>query len=86
MTNFDEAAGKAKQVEGDLTGDEARKAEGEAQEAEGKLEQAWDKVKDTAEDLELARAGLRARIGYEDDYSGDDPAVDSYTGDPLPGA
>jgi uncharacterized protein YjbJ (UPF0337 family) len=51
MPNFDEAAGKAKQVEGDLTGDDTRKAEGEAQEAEGKLEQAWDKVKDTAEDL-----------------------------------
>ena len=48
---YDEAAGKAKQVGGDLTGDESLKAEGEAQETEGKLEQAWDKVKDTAEDL-----------------------------------
>jgi uncharacterized protein YjbJ (UPF0337 family) len=48
---YDEAAGKAKQVEGKLTGDETREAEGKAQETEGKLEQAWDKVKDTAEDL-----------------------------------
>jgi uncharacterized protein YjbJ (UPF0337 family) len=48
---YDEAAGKAKQVGGKVTGDESLEAEGHAQETEGKLEQAWDKVKDTAEDL-----------------------------------
>ena len=40
-------------------------------------------LKDTAAALNLARAGLRARIGSLDDDRDDDPAVDSYTGDPL---
>jgi DNA-directed RNA polymerase specialized sigma24 family protein len=41
-------------------------------------------LKDTAAALNLARAGLRARIGSVEDDRDDDPAVDSYTGDPLP--
>ena len=43
-------------------------------------------LKDTAAHLGLAREGLRARIGSVDDAHDDDPAVDSYTGDPLPDA
>ncbi|HEX8385946.1 MAG TPA: hypothetical protein VF576_07165 [Rubricoccaceae bacterium] len=45
-----------------------------------------ESLKATAENLGLARTTLRERIGSEEDYSGDDPAVDSYTGDPLPDA
>ncbi len=45
-----------------------------------------ESLKATAENLGLARTTLRQRIGSEDDFSGDDPAVDSYTGDPLPDA
>ncbi len=41
-------------------------------------------LKDTAEEVNAARAGLRERMGSSPDASGDDPAVDSYTGDPLP--
>ena len=43
-----------------------------------------ESLKDTAENLNLARAGLLERMGSDADYSGEDPAVDSYTGDPLP--
>ena len=43
-------------------------------------------LKDTAENVNAARAGLRERMGSAPDASGDDPAVDSYTGDPLPDA
>lgn len=43
-------------------------------------------LKDTAKFMNLARVGLRARIGSDDDARNDDPAVDSYTGDPLPDA
>lgn len=43
-------------------------------------------LKDTAKFMNLARAGLRARIGSADDAHDDDPAVDSYTGDSLPDA
>ncbi|HEX8299397.1 MAG TPA: hypothetical protein VF594_09585, partial [Rubricoccaceae bacterium] len=43
-----------------------------------------ESLKSTAESLGLARTTLRQRIGSEEDFSGDDPAVDSYTGDPLP--
>ena len=45
-----------------------------------------ESLKDTAENVNAARAGLRARTGSADDRSGDDPAVDSYTGDALPDA
>jgi DNA-directed RNA polymerase specialized sigma24 family protein len=45
-----------------------------------------ESLKATAENLGLARATLRERIGSEEDFSADDPAVDSYTGDPLPDA
>jgi len=43
-------------------------------------------LKDTAAYLNLAREGLLARLGSIDDEHDDDPAVDSYTGDPLPDA
>ena len=43
-----------------------------------------ESLKDTAENLNLARVSLLGRMGSEADYSGEDPAVDSYTGDPLP--
>ena len=43
-------------------------------------------LKDTAAHLNLAREGLFARLGSLDDDHDDDPAVDSYTGDPLPDA
>ncbi len=43
-------------------------------------------LKDTAAYLNLAREGLLARLGSVDDPHDDDPAVDSYTGDPLPDA
>ncbi len=43
-------------------------------------------LKDTAASLGLAREGLLARLGSTDDPRDDDPAVDSYTGDPLPDA
>jgi uncharacterized protein YjbJ (UPF0337 family) len=46
----DRIEGKAKQVEGKLTGDESREAEGRAQskwgEAKDKAEGAWEDVKD----------------------------------------
>jgi uncharacterized protein YjbJ (UPF0337 family) len=48
---IDKAKGKAKQVEGDLTGDRERHAEGRLDEAKGKLkgkfEEAKQRVKDT---------------------------------------
>ena len=43
-------------------------------------------LKDTASMLNLARAGLLPRLGSSDDERDDGPAVDSYTGDPLPDA
>ena len=43
-------------------------------------------IKDVAENVSAARAGLLERMGSEPDASGDDPAIDSYTGDPLPDA
>ena len=45
-----------------------------------------ESLKDTAENVNAARVGLRERIGSAADASGGDPAVDSYTGDPLPDA
>ena len=42
--------------------------------------------KDTAAYLSLARMTLFDRLGSIDDAHDDDPAVDSYTGDPLPDA
>ncbi len=45
-----------------------------------------ESVKSVAENVNAARAGLLQRMGSEPDASGDDPAVDSYTGDPLPDA
>ena len=43
-------------------------------------------IRDIAENVSAARAGLLERMGSEPDASGADPAVDSYTGDPLPDA
>ncbi|MGB3542915.1 RNA polymerase sigma factor [Rubrivirga sp.] len=43
-------------------------------------------LKDTAASMNLAREGLRARIGSVEDAHDDAPATDSYTGDPLPDA
>ncbi len=43
-------------------------------------------LKDTAAMMNLARAGLLARLGSVDDNHDDDPTTDSYTGDPLPDA
>ena len=43
-------------------------------------------LKDTAAMLNLAREGLLTRYGSVEDDRDDDPAVDSYTGDPLPDA
>lgn len=45
-----------------------------------------ESLKDTAENLNLARVSLLGRMGSDADYSDEDPAVDSYTGDPLPDA
>ena len=43
-------------------------------------------LKDAAAEMNLAREGMLARMGSVDDDHDDDPAVDSYTGDPLPDA
>jgi uncharacterized protein YjbJ (UPF0337 family) len=48
---LDEAKGRAKQAQGDLTGDNARKSEGVVDEAKGKTRQAADKVREAAHDL-----------------------------------
>jgi len=46
---IDKLKGKAKQVEGILTGDKARQREGEADEAKGKLEGVVNRVEETVE-------------------------------------
>jgi uncharacterized protein YjbJ (UPF0337 family) len=46
---IDKIKGKAKQVEGILTGDKARQHEGEVDEAKGKLEGIVDRVEDAVE-------------------------------------
>ena len=43
-------------------------------------------LKDAAAEMNLAREGMMARMGSVDDEHDDDPATDSYTGDPLPDA
>lgn len=43
-------------------------------------------LKETAAFMSLAREGMLERFGSLDDPHDDDPAVDSYTGDPLPDA
>lgn len=45
---IDKAKGKAKQVEGDLTGDRSRHAEGRIDEAKGKAKGAFEDVKHDA--------------------------------------
>lgn len=48
---LDEAKGRAKQAQGDLTGDDAKKREGAIDESEGKVRQAADKAKGAIHDL-----------------------------------
>ena len=43
-------------------------------------------LKDAAAEMNLARETMLSRMGSVDDDHDDDPAVDSYTGDPLPDA
>jgi uncharacterized protein YjbJ (UPF0337 family) len=47
---IDKAKGKAKQVEGDLTGDRARHAEGVADEEKGKLKGKFEEAKQGIKD------------------------------------
>ena len=42
-------------------------------------------LNDIAESYNLARTTLRERLGSTEDLADDEPRVDSYTGDPLPG-
>lgn len=44
----DQAAGKAKEVQGNVTGDEDRQAEGKTQNAKGRVEEKAQSVKDSA--------------------------------------
>jgi uncharacterized protein YjbJ (UPF0337 family) len=48
---LDEAKGRAKQAQGDLTDDDAKKREGEYDESKGKVRQASDKAKGAIHDL-----------------------------------
>ena len=48
---LDEAKGRGKQAQGDLTGDNKKKGEGMLDEAKGKARQAGDKVREAAHDL-----------------------------------
>ena len=55
MSNWDEAAGKTKDVAGEATGDESLEREGEVQgfvgEAKDKAGDAWNEAKDKASDV-----------------------------------
>lgn len=48
---LEEAKGRGKQAQGDLTGDNAKKGEGVVDEVKGKARQAADKVREAAHDL-----------------------------------
>jgi uncharacterized protein YjbJ (UPF0337 family) len=48
---LDEAKGRGKQAQGDLTGDDSKKAEGAFDEAKGKARQAGDKAREAINDL-----------------------------------
>jgi uncharacterized protein YjbJ (UPF0337 family) len=48
---LDETKGRTKQAQGDLTGDNSKKAEGVADEAKGKARQAAERVREAAHDL-----------------------------------
>ena len=52
---IDKIKGKAKQVEGILTGDKARQHEGEVDEAKGKLEGIVNRVEDAVEHAVVGR-------------------------------
>ncbi len=62
----DKIAGTAKQIEGKLTGDKARTAQGTVQKAVGKVESAVsdvaDKVKEGARQIEDKVRGTSARV------------------------
>jgi uncharacterized protein YjbJ (UPF0337 family) len=47
---LEEAKGRGKQAQGDLTGDNAKKGEGMLDEAKGKLRQSADKTREAAHD------------------------------------
>ncbi|MDQ3380501.1 MAG: CsbD family protein [Actinomycetota bacterium] len=67
----DRIEGEAKEVEGEITGDESREAEGKAQSAWGETkdtaDDAWDGAKDKADD---AWEGVKDKVG--DVLDGDD--------------
>ncbi len=67
----DRIEGEAKEVEGKITGDESREAEGKAQstwgETKDKADDAWDGAKDKADD---AWEGAKDKVG--DVLDGDD--------------
>ncbi len=69
----DRIEGKAKELEGKVTDDESREAEGKAQGAWGetkdKADDAWDGAKDKADD---AWEGVKDKVG--DVLAGDDDA------------
>jgi uncharacterized protein YjbJ (UPF0337 family) len=48
---LDEAKGRGKQAQGDLTGDDQKKNEGVVDEVKGKARQAGDHIKEAAHDL-----------------------------------
>lgn len=48
MTNHDKFEGKAKEVAGQVSGDEELEAEGKTQHAKGEVEEKLDELKDTA--------------------------------------
>jgi uncharacterized protein YjbJ (UPF0337 family) len=48
---LEETKGRAKQAQGDLTGDKSKKGEGVLDEAKGKTRQAGDRVREAANDL-----------------------------------
>jgi uncharacterized protein YjbJ (UPF0337 family) len=48
---LDEAKGRGKEAQGDLTGDDSKKAEGAFDEAKGKTRQAGDKAREAIHDL-----------------------------------
>ena len=58
----DKVIGKVKEVEGKLTDDKLREAEGKAQQAKGKLKDKADKVKKDLQDKDWG--DLKCYIGY----------------------
>ena len=73
----DRIEGKAKEVEGQITGDESREAEGKVQGAWGETkdtaDNTWDKAKDKADD---AWEGAKDKVGDVLDGDDDKPEAD----------